>query len=160
MTKKAVIRLTTIIDGLTILILPFVYLVMEYKSLTTAVEKIIFHKTFYIFVVIPLALILAWRGKLHTIRLLSGKKDLVRPLLEGFLIGFVPDFFWFIGNAVVEAAFAAGHVWDGANLWGAEQWIKYVLTSLSQSIIVGGIFSAVTLFLSLVNRIIVRFAVP
>lgn len=160
MIKRSVIRITTIIDGLIILLLPFVYLLIDYNSFAVALEKIIYHKVFYIFVVVPISLLFAWTGSLHTKRLLSGKRDLIRPLTEGFLIGFIPHFLWFIGNAVVETAFAAGHVWDGAKLWVADDWIKYMMNNLFYSSIVGGCFSAVALFLSLVNRIIIKFAVP
>lgn len=159
-TKKSgrkTIIVSSIVDALIVLLVPFVLLLLSYESIAVVASKTAEHTLLIFGITTPFCLLTAWRGASHTKRLLSGKMSVLRPLIEGFAFGFVPVFVWSMGNAL-NVALAAGNAWDGAESWGLKDWLEYTWISVQIAAAIGLFGMLIGGILSIVNRIIIKVA--
>lgn len=104
---------------------------------------------------LPLCMITAWRGTAHTKKLIIGDCGWLRPATEGFLIGSLPiPFIQTIG--MLNEAMAAGPNWPSLGNAIEGEWASFFLWLLQMSIMAGVVGAVCGLFLSGVNRILIR----
>lgn len=104
----------------------------------------------------PLCILIAWRGTAHTKRLITGHDGWVRPAVEGFLAGFLPiPFIQTIG--ILNEAVAAGPPWPLLGNAIEGEWAAYFLWLLRGSLLTGTVGAVCGLVLSGVNRLLIRW---
>ena len=153
MEKRAIV-LSGMCDAALVLALPIGAVLATDFGGRSVWSLFVTHWEIYATLVVPFALVAAWRGVVHTRRLLNGHRDLYRSPFEGFVVGFAPIFLWLMGNAGITAI-ATGNVWDGAASWGVAEWWAYTLLVGKLSLICGACGAAVATGISGVNRLIV-----
>jgi len=103
------------------------------------------------------SMFVSWRGAADASRIFAGQRGVLRPVLEGFLVGalIVPiaDIAGLIGEAV-----AAGPTWPTPSHASAEDWFQYLRRVLLYSSILGGGGAAAALFFTGVNRGLLKWA--
>jgi hypothetical protein len=163
MTRKKIVWITGILDAALIFSFPFFFVLLvllaDPSELNHAMDLLQTKALHWIAVCIPMSALALWRGTAHTARMLDGRSDVPRPLIEGFAAGFVPTFLWFLVLAVREAT-AAGNAWDGARSWGLFGWGLYVAFSFQMSLLVGLFGAALAGVMSLLNRLVIRLTAP
>jgi hypothetical protein len=108
-----------------------------------------------VFVVIPVSLVVTWRGYVHTVKLLAGNRGWVRPALEGFILGAAPLPLSHIAGMLQEAL-AAGPPWPSIGYSPLSDWIHYLGIVSATSAVAGLIGSIYAVLLSGVNRVIIH----
>ncbi len=149
MAQKA--RRVALVDGLVVLTLLFL---LFSTQLAPASREAVF---LYAIGSLVIAAFVSWRGYRFAQAALQGTARWYRPVIEGFVAGFVPTFVWLTALAA-NAAFAAGRPYDGAADWGVSEWLAYLGVVLQVSLLLGGLGAAVGLVLSAINRFLLRAA--
>jgi len=105
--------------------------------------------------VLPIAVLIAWRGAEHTVRLLAGRRSWLRPLLEGFAWGFllIPGLH---AVGIAGEAMAAGPPWPTIGYSSAEEWLLYFWELIQVSLVFGCAGAAVGVTMSSANRLMLR----
>ena len=106
--------------------------------------------------VLPVCVLAGWRGRVHSARLIGGNQDWNAPILEGFAWGFLAGFL-VMTDVIVRDVFAAGPAFDKPESISSWLWlVGTVIVTSSFCGFVGGIIAGI---LSVVNRLVVRWAI-
>ena len=103
-------------------------------------------------IIVPVSLMVGWRGGAHASRLISGNRSWFQPALEGFGWGFL---FLPVCHAIgiMNEAFAAGPPWPSPGYSSAGDWLQYFWYLLQASATLGGVGALVGLCVSGINRL-------
>lgn len=139
----------------TLLVVMITFAIAAYEGLTPLglfAEKGRFLLTF----VMPISVLVGWRGGAHASRLVGGQRSWFRPALEGFAWGFlVIPVTQVIG--IISEAFAAGPPWPTPGYSSLQDWFRYFGYLLQISAALGGVGVVVALTVSSINRLLLRW---
>jgi hypothetical protein len=101
------------------------------------------------------ASVVAWRTYADMKRLLAGKRYWRRPLIEGFVIGFLPGPIT-QGFGMIKEALASGPPWPSFGHSSLLEWLTYLSWFIPWWALFGAVGAAYAALLSGINRIALK----
>jgi len=108
-----------------------------------------------IFVAVIIAAVVAWRTYADVKRLLAGKRSFKRPVIEGFVFGFLPGPLSH-GLGMIQEAFAAGPPWPSFGHSSLSDWLWYLYYLVPWWTLFGAVGAVYAALLSGINRIALK----
>lgn len=108
-----------------------------------------------LFVALIIAVVVAWRTYADMKRLLAGKRSWKRPVIEGFVFGFLPGPIS-QGVGMIQEAFAAGPPWPSFGYSSMSDWFWHLSWLIPCSALFGTVGALYAALLSGINRIALK----
>jgi len=152
MKTKQIPILCGTIDCLITLLLTFVFAALLGHWPWEVITKI---KGYLLFSLL-ISLIAGHRGFINAQRGMIGDSRLVQPVKEGFIIGFFPIPIIHGYGILQEALAGPESPWPSIGYSPISEWLKYIFYTFCLSIVCGMIGAIYGLFLSRINRVILK----
>ena len=111
------------------------------------------------FVLAPASMLVAWRGWADAVRIVARSGSWLRLPLEGSCAAIGAVLIFFVLN-FLDAAWAAGGVYDGFETWGLNDWLVALRGQAEIAAILASLGAVTGIALTALNRLVLRLSKP